>query len=398
MKVCFAILHYDPAYTEPETYLSRVPIHRKIPRALAALGYQVDVVHLFPTDIDFVEDGVAYHFVAPGCSARMISGVAGHLSGHDRVLYEPATRAIRRLRTLQPDLIHFHGLTLNWNLFFLLRALGNSAPPIVLHYHGGYPAVSRLGRRIQRFNFDRAARLLFTTRAHAQPFVDAGLLDGFDRVVELMETSSTFRMRSRDEARRETGMTGAPVFLWVGRLHPVKDPLTALRGFEQILAVWPDARLYLHYLTDELLPELRAFVARRPPLAHAVQFRGRAPFEEMEAIYNSADFLLQASRREFSGCAVLEAMACGVIPVVTDIPSFRAMTDKGGYGILFPPGDAEAMAQGVLAMSRGDIAVRSAAVRAWFERALSFSALARRLDGIYGASTAGLLLTSQAGG
>lgn len=383
MKVCFAVLHYDPAYTEPQTYLARVPIHREIPRALAALGHRADVVHFFPADIDFVEDSVHYHFVAPSRAARSISNVAGHLLGRDRVLYEPATRAIRRIRALQPDLIHFHGTTLNWNLFLLLRALGDMAPPIVLHYHGGYPATNRLTRRIQRFNFDRAARMLFTTRAHAQLFVDAGLLDGFDRVVELMETSSTFRARPRAAARRETGMTGDPVFLWVGRLHPVKDPLTALRGFEQILAAWPDARLYLHHLTGELLPDLEAFVARRPPLARSTHFRGRAPFEQMETIYNSADFLLQASRREFSGCAVLEAMACGVIPVVTDIPSFRAMTDEGRYGILFPPGDAEALARGALAISRADIPARSAAVRGRFERALGFPALVRRLESVY---------------
>lgn len=398
MKLCYAILHYDPAYTEPQTYLARVPIHREIPRALAAFGHQVDVVHFFPTDIDFTEDGVAYRFVAPGRIARPISQVAGHLLHRDRVLYEPATRAIRRIRALQPDLIHFHGTTLNWNLFFLFLALGNRAPPIVLHYHGGYPARNRLSRRIQRLNFERAARLLFTTRAHAQPFIDAGVLDGFDRVVELMETSSTFRVRTRAEARRETGMTGNPVFLWVGRLHPIKDPLTALRGFEQILAAWPDAQLYLYYLTDDLLPELQAFVARRPPLARSVHFRGRAPFERMETIYNSADFLLQASRREFSGCAVLEAMACGVIPVVTDIPSFRAMTDEGRYGVLFPPGDAETLARGVLAVSRADIPSRSAAVRGRFERALSFPALARRLEAVYETCRAGLLPAVSGGG
>src|SRR5450759_4344953 len=95
---------------------------------------------------------------------------------------------------------------------------------------------------------------------------------------------------------------------------------------------------------------MRTFVEQRPSRAPHVHFQGRAPFERMEAIYNSADFLLQASRREFSGCAVLEAMACGVIPVVTDIPSFRVMTEGGRHGILFPLGDDRALAGGVLAI------------------------------------------------
>lgn len=383
VKVCYAVLYYDPAYSDPVTYLERMPIVRQIPPSLAARGHDVDVVFLFSIDAEFVEDGVTYRFVAASSAARFaaraISGVRGRSSGW----YEPALRPIRAIRSLQPDVIHFHGVTLNWNLCLLYRLLGDAAPPVLLHYHGGFPAVSRLGRRLQRHNFARASRLLFTTRAHAQWFIDAGILDGFDRVLEFMETSSVFTPGARAEARRETEMMGDPVFLWAGRLHPIKDPLTALRGFERILASWPDAQLYLHYLTDELLPELQRFVADRPPLARHVHFRGRVPFNQMEAIYNSADFLLQASRREFSGCAVLEAMACGVIPVVTDIPSFRAMTDGGRYGILFPPNDAEALARDVLAIPRGDIPARSAAVRARFERALSFPTLADRLESLY---------------
>jgi glycosyltransferase involved in cell wall biosynthesis len=254
---------------------------------------------------------------------------------------------------------------------------------VVLHSHGGYPAVNRLARAVQRFGFRRSARQLFTTLDHARPFVEAGIIGGYESVVELMETSSAFHPRGKAEARLRTGMAGNPVFLWAGRLHAIKDPLTALKGFERILAGWPHARLYLHYLTDELLPDLQAYAATRPALSRALHFRGRAPFSEMEAIYSSADFLLQASLREFSGCAVLEAMACGAIPIVTDIPSFRAMTAEGQHGILFPPGNWEALARDTLALPRSGLTARSAEVRAHFERALSFQAIARRLEKVY---------------
>jgi glycosyltransferase involved in cell wall biosynthesis len=384
MRLCFASLHYDPAMVDPDParYLARVPIHRALPRALVARGHEVHVVHLYPRDHTFVEDGVRHHFVCAHPLVRAGAQALGRLTGRDPIYYQPAPRAITTIRKLDPAVVHFHGLTLTWHLALTCLALGRSGPPLVLQYHGGYPARRWPAASLQRWVLPRAARLLFTTRQHARPFVEAGLVAA-EAVVEFMETSTTFERRDRVLARRETGMHGDPVFLWAGRLAAIKDPLTALRGFARIRAAWPEAQLYLHYLTDELLPQLRAFVADHPTLDGHVHFRGRAPAEQMEPIFQSADFLLQASQREFSGCAVLEAMACGVIPVVTDIPSFQAMTDGGRYGVLFRPGDPEALADGVLALARPDLPVLAAAVRARFERALSFTALAERLDRIY---------------
>lgn len=383
MRICYTLLYYNPAYTEPDAYLQIAGIMRHLPQALARLGHEVSVVILFPTDHVFEEHGVRYHFVRSNVALRFFSRLAGRWLGRQPAAFEPAFHALRQLRNLQPDLIHFHGAHLYLNHALLLALSGRKRPPIVLHYHGGEPSPNRLARRLQRFNFQRMARFLFTTPAHAQPFVEAGLIDEPRRVVALMQTSNAFRPQARAEARRHTGMTGNPVFLWAGRLDANKDPVTVLRGFEQILPARPHAHLYMYYLEDDLLPDLRSYVAARPSLQERVHFQGRAPFDRMEAIHNSADFLLQASHHEFSGQAVLEAMACGVIPVVTDIPSFRAMTDEGRTGVLFPPGDADALARGVLAISPDEIPERSRQVRAGFERALSFPALARQLDGIY---------------
>ncbi len=110
----------------------------------------------------------------------------------------------------------------------------------------------------------------------------------------------------------------------------------------------------------------------------------------MESVFNSADFLLQASRPttpggivEFSGYVPLEAMACGVIPVVSDIPSFRVMTDGGRVGLLFPCGDHTELARSVLSLTPSDIARLGPAARDHFEQELSFQAMARKLEAVY---------------
>jgi glycosyltransferase involved in cell wall biosynthesis len=383
MRVCFAVLHYDRRVVGPsvEAYLDQVEIHRELPREVALLGAEVDVVHLYPYRARAEAGQVRHHFVPAEPAARWLARAIALPGSRDAVVYEAALPAIKRIRELRPDVVHFHGLTLTWNLLLLACGLDRRIP-LIAHFHGGAPARNALARLAQRAGIRRVSRFLFTTAEQAKPFVDALSLDPA-RVVELVETSTTFADQPRAIARRLTGMDGDPVFLWTGRLHPLKDPFTALRGFERITREWPSARLYLHYLSDELLPSLRAFVAERPPLAERVEFRGPVPHAALEAAYNSADFFLQASRREYSGYALLEALATGAVPVVTDIPSFRAITGDGKVGALFPRGDDVALARNALLINRADLPGLSQQVRRHFERALSFPAMARSLVRIY---------------
>ena len=379
------MLHYAPdaSNLDLDTYLSRTPIHRALPAALARRGYDVHLVHLWPHDAHFVRDGVTYHFISEPTPLRNLARLTAGVRQGDEASYLPAVRAIRLIRALRPDVIHFHGCTLTLNLFLMTQLLRGLDPVITAHYHGGFPSRNRWVGALQRLAFVRVDRFFFSTLSHATPFLDAGLIRDPPRIVELMETSSTFAPRDREVSQAATGMTGIPVFLSVGRLHPVKDPLTMLRGFERVLGEWPRAELYLYYTSQELLPEVRRYLEERPSLGAHVHLRGKAEPEEMEAIYNSADFLLQASVREFSGCAVLEAMACGVIPVVTDIPSFRSMTANGRFGSLFPVGNADSLATEVLSYSADYACHYRREIRSHFERALSFDHMAERLDVSY---------------
>jgi glycosyltransferase involved in cell wall biosynthesis len=381
MRIVFAMLYYDEARAAdgPLGYLESIPLHRELGAALAAAGHDVTVVFHFPVGATFEERGVRFQFVAPHRASRAIGALAKRL-GRGRAFYEPAFGAIEAIVRAEADIVHFHGTAMPVNLALLAARLDGAA--LVVQHHGGGPANSVVTRAMQRFGLGRAGRVVFTSAAHAVPFVSAGLLD-LSRVATAIEVSTPLEPLPVGEARRRSGLTGDPVFVSAGRLHPDKDPFTVLRGFEIIAQSWPGSRLYLCYLTDELLPALRRHVEARPALVARVRFLGRVPHDQMDAILGSADFLLQASLREWSGYAVLEAMAAGALPVVTRIAAFEAITGGGQQGILFPPGDAEALARGVLALDRNELPTLRTGVRAYFEANLSFAALARRLETIY---------------
>ncbi len=385
MRICYVQPYCPPdADPAPSDYLARYPLLRHLPRQVARLGHRVDVVVQHCCDAHHTEHGVAYHMVAEEQATASLSRTIAPLMGVPPAHVVPARSTIVRVIELEPDLVHVHGLVPHLNLALTNRALGRHATPWVAQHHGGGPARSLLARRLQKRWLRRPAAFIFTAREHAQPYVDAGLLhDGMARVVEVVETSSALSGCDRRVARERTGFDGDPVLLSVARLHPIKDPLTMLRGVEAILEALPTARLHCVYRSADLLEEVHSFLQSRPRLASGVTLHGEAVASEMEAIYNSADFLLQASRREFSGCAVLEAMSCGVIPVITDIPAFRQMLGPQLDGLRFSPGDAAALAQCVLRLwpdGTGEV-VRQIEER--FERQLSFPAMAARLAAVY---------------
>jgi glycosyltransferase involved in cell wall biosynthesis len=71
----------------------------------------------------------------------------------------------------------------------------------------------------------------------------------------------------------------------------------------------------------------------------------------------------------------MEAVACGVTPVLTDIPAFRALTGGGRIGHLWPCGDAACLAEALFRAATERALPKR--VRAHFDATLSFDAAGR---------------------
>ncbi len=95
----------------------------------------------------------------------------------------------------------------------------------------------------------------------------------------------------------------------------------------------------------------------------------------------AADLFVLGSHREGSGYSLIEALACGLPPLVTDIPSFRSLTGEGAVGSLWPCGDSDAL-RGRLLEARIDAETR-AKVREHFDLRLSFDSVGLKLAAMY---------------
>jgi glycosyltransferase involved in cell wall biosynthesis len=287
------------------------------------------------------------------------------------------------LRGRPVDVAHVNGLGFPmWTR--LLRAwLPSEAPLIVQDHAGGPPPSHVVSRLLRRAALPAADAFLFTAEEQADSWRAAGLIRREQRVYEVLEASTTLRPLPRAPARETSGVDGAPAALWVGRLNANKDPLTVLEGFERALAELPGAVLTMVFGEDELRPEVQERLAASPALARAVRLVGRVPYDRMPDYYSAADLFVLGSHHEGSGYALLEACACGAIPVVTSIPAFRMLTADGAWGALWAPGDAAGCARALVSMARRDLPPLRAAIALHFARELSWPAVGRRAMAIY---------------
>jgi glycosyltransferase involved in cell wall biosynthesis len=118
-------------------------------------------------------------------------------------------------------------------------------------------------------------------------------------------------------------------------------------------------------------------------LEEAVKLIGKVEHEKLIDWYSAINFYISGSWEEGSGYALLEAMACGCIPVITSIPSFNKITENGKYGYLYPPGDSESLARLLENLSGIDIDAERTRIENYFQENLSFKSIAENLNQVF---------------
>ncbi len=348
------------ARATPEQALGELRTLTSWAQALRLAGANVTVFQGFHRDAKAHLDGIDYELVAGRFSPRL---------SRRRIPW----RMHRAVKRWQPDIVHLNGLLYGAQARFLRGSLPASSH-LVLQHHGEQPD-DGVVRHLQRWGLSAADAFFFTARSLAEGWQRRGLIRTSQPIIEILEGSSHLQTLDPSAARAASGLVGNPIFLWAANLDANKDPLTILDGFEATLSELPEARLYMAWRLEILLPEVRQRIATSPALQSHVELLGPIPYADIEPLFNSADFLLQGSHRESCGFSVTDALACGAVPIVSDIPTFRVLTQDGAVGHLWPTGNAEALRRVMLTAAKQTHRPSRQEVRRFFEEHLSFEAI-----------------------
>ena len=242
----------------------------------------------------------------------------------------PALKAA--LERFAPDLVDAHYVP-NYGL---LGALSGRHPLCVTAWGSDLLKAGRRGP-LER------ARTRFVLRRADLVLADAGNLAAAARAlgaapgkVQMIPWGVDLE-RFRPAGQRERGL------LVSTRMHePVYDIGTILLGVKPVLERHAHARLVVTGV-GRLSAALERQAAALLP-AGRWRFAGQLAPGELAELLGRAEVHLSASRSDSTSVSLLEAMAAGAIPVVSDIEGNREWVGEGEGARLFPCGDAGALA------------------------------------------------------
>lgn len=282
----------------------------------------------------------------------------------------------QRVKKLKPDTVIVHGLGFPWQVLQLQRSL-SSKTKLFIQNHAERPFRSHKAW-LQKLADRKVDGYFFAAHNLAKPWIEKHQIADEKKIHEVMEVSSVFKPIPRDEALRKLNINNDQGFLWVGRLNQNKNPLLLIHGFFKFLETKPEAKLYLIFQEIDLLQDINKVLDSHPEKARQIVLVGNVEHADMVYWYSSMRYIISTSFYEGSGVAVCEAMSCGCIPILTDIASFRMMTDDGRMGFLYKSNDQDALALALVRATNVEQEMHDDVIK-WFNEHLSFQAIANTM-------------------
>ncbi len=153
--------------------------------------------------------------------------------------------------------------------------------------------------------------------------------------------------------RKRLGWEQDTVLLSVRSFESLYDVDTIVSAFCQASQVRSDLRL-LVYGAGSRENVLRRKVEAAGMTAK-VHFGGMVGLQELPEVYRSADLYVSASHSDGASVSLMEALACGLPALVSDIPGNREWIEPGVNGWRFGVGDAEELSSNFLRFDKDSI-------------------------------------------
>ena len=297
----------------------------------------------------------------------------------DLKLQFPLFRLARVMRQYRPHIVH----TRNWGAIEAVAAAKLAGIPVVIHSEHGYevdmfaglPMRQRLFRRAAyamadaMFAVTRELRDFHARQAWIQPERIGVMYNGVDTQRFAPCRESRIAMRKELGWSENSFVAGA-----VGRLVPIKDHQTLLKAAAALSKSGIDVRVLLVGSGPE---RERLQSLATSSLEGRVCFAGDS--SRVPELLNAMDAFVLPSLNEGMSNTLLEAMACGLPALATNVGGNPEIIENNVNGCLFTPGDTAWLADKLTLLMRDPALIHQLGTAAR-NRAIESFSLGRMLD------------------
>jgi alpha-1,3-rhamnosyl/mannosyltransferase len=345
-------------------------------RLIGALGIGRYISGLLPQLAQLLQDRLTV--VANRQDAAIVRALIGgssHLMTVNAQPYRLAEQSVLPLILLRADLalIHFphYNLPLVKPGHFVVT-VHDLFPFQFPEIHSG-PLPRQVNQLLMRNAVRRAARIITPSRATALA-VEQAFPHSADRVVSIPEAADdrfTSQRNPEAEAAWQVRLGIRPPYVfYLGQWKAYKNLPVLLEAFARVQRAHPNCQLLIAG-DDPRHPEVRQLAAALPE--GSVVLPGRLPESAVPDLYRGAALVVLPSRAEGFGLPVIEAMACGVPVICSDLPVLREIAE--GVALFCDPNDPPAFADAMASIldspsnsSRRQLGIERARTFTW-ERA-----------------------------
>jgi L-malate glycosyltransferase len=274
----------------------------------------------------------------------------------------------------KPDIIHAH-VYLSGIPALVLGRLFNI--PVVITEHWSafiLQTLKQINMLEARFVMNHADIILPVSEELKQAIQSLGIQNTFEVVPNTVNTHMYHPSPFKD------GRAGKKKMVMVALLKPVKGIVYLIQALGKLYQRRKD--FTLDVIGDGPDRERYTTLVKNMGMEDIITFHGMKNKTDVGQFMAESDFYVQASISETFGVTLIEAMACGLPIVATEIPAFRDKVDKS-RGILVPPKHVDAMVTALDDMLDHYQEYSSKNIRRYAQKHYSRESVGRRLTAIY---------------
>lgn len=165
-----------------------------------------------------------------------------------------------------------------------------------------------------------------------------------------------------------------PVVLGMqSRLVPIKDHITLLYAINLLKQKYGTGKFILQIAGDGAYKEKLQLLTRELALENEVIFLGMLKEAELAAFLQSCDIYIHASLGETMSTAIMQAMACKLPVIASDVQGINNMLQNNITGILVPPQQPDLLANAIDLLLIDNLLAGQLATNAYHEAVNRFS-------------------------